>query len=232
MLGPRPQLCFVLVALTLSVGAWGCTQDSIAVGPLSATAPTTEDAGGSGAADTAQVPSSGWTVDVQTPPADGSPRLYLWHALDGQDLLVQVVIDGVDDLVGIAAHLRYDHNALELVESDGDASFLDSLTYRSKLLLHSAPDGRVLLGAARLLPEPPLGGPVAGAKAIEDATWATLRFRARAQPDASTGDAVEIGFDPEHLLARVSTYDRVQLAVGRLLVTPPAPGAPAAAEAP
>ncbi len=195
----------VLAALALVVplallALAGCGEDDVvAKAGADAGADVLADVGGVGGDDVGARAG----LDATATGATSGARVELAPTLlaDGT-LEVRVLIRDVDDLFGLAAHLRYDAAALELVSSKGHP-VLGGSGWEPRTLVHARP-GRLLLGGARVRVG---GSPYAqlqGAK-VGNQLWATLVFRKiGAGPTA-------LSFDPAHLLARAADYSVVAL---------------------
>jgi len=197
----RAVLAALVLVVPLALLALpGCGEDEVVVkAGADAAAEVLADGGGAGGEDvgaraglqaTATGATSGARVELApTLLADGT-------------LEVRVLIRDVDDLLGLAAHLRYDAGALELVSSKGHP-VLGGSGWEPRTLIHVRP-GRVLLGGARVRVGGSPYAPLQGAK-VGNQVWATLIFR-----KVSAGDTA-LSFDPAHLLARAADYSVVPL---------------------
>jgi hypothetical protein len=121
-----------------------------------------------------------------------------WHADIGM-VTARVFIANFPAVYGVAGHLRYDPEGLELAKltmSDvpkGLAS--DAQTWTARSVGKEVPAGRILLGGARIALHPHPFLPLEGAKVGRE-LWATAQFRVKKPGD------FKLSFDPDHDVAR------------------------------
>ncbi len=124
----------------------------------------------------------------------------VWNE-EAASLEVRVYVGGFAALYGLAGHLRYDPEGLELKQLDmkpvpmGPNS--DSPTWTARSVGKDVPAGRILMGGARLARKPHIYLPLEGAK-VNRELWATAHFRVK-----QVGDW-KLEFDPAQTVTRGS----------------------------
>ena len=203
MKSPRRTPCIAMLAALLLLAS--CTEETAvsSAGSADAAAIGTDVIGADGAANpndpTVQGPGHG---------AGGYAEISGQWDAKSQRLKVAVWVGSIKDLLGIAAHLRYDPKALQLTKLElqsiaemGDAG---PGVWQSRGIAKDGPPGRILLGSARfrtaiapfLFPE--------GA-AVEREKWVALEFAV-----LTTGET-KLRFDPPSQLARSGEGTALQL---------------------
>ncbi len=183
----------------LALSACGASETSEPDAELVADVSTTQD----GLGDDGDV-TSGPGVALTTQGTQTGPRVVLEGKAESADEFeVRVLVRDIPNLYGIAAHLVWDESALELVSHNGHLMMI-ATDMRSRTLVKPSGKSRLLLGAARYRDGGSPWAPLVGAK-VTNQIWATLRFR------VLTSGKHSIAFDPDHLLAKSSTYEDLAL---------------------
>jgi hypothetical protein len=208
------SVCAMVAGLSTVVG---CAQDDVAAeGPKVDIAGEATDAAttrtGNASGDVVTSGTIGQpTRVISTQPTKGA-RVTLDHELaDDDQIVVKVTIRSFDNLYGIAAHLRYDAKALELVAIKGH-DVLNNFSHSSRTVAKESPSGRLLLGAARFLNNSKPWSTLQGAS-VDSELWATLRFAVHVE-----GEHV-VSFDPARSFAKDSKYVDVATKWGELRIT-------------
>lgn len=196
-----PWLTLWIIPVFLSCSA--CSDDDVTVGaaPADATAAQGDTAI---AKDTA----SGPAPTIVGEPHKADPYVEMageWDA-NTRHVVVTVWIGGIKNLLGIAAHLRYDPEALQLVKGEVLAVAQGKGipgSNKTRAVYNDALPGRVLLGSARFATNPlPWTAPTGAAVSRE--AWVKLEF-APLKAGATT-----LGFDPHTTLLRSDDGTEIQ----------------------
>ncbi len=188
-----PSLFLWIVPVIVLVSA--CSDDAVTAGAPAADANAT----GSDtviAADT----NAGPAVAIVAEPHAADPYVEMagvWEP-SSRHVVVTVWIGGIKNLLGLAAHLRYDPEALQLVKGEVLAVAQGKGVpgaNKTRAVYNDAMPGRVILGSARFATNPlPWIAPTGAAVTRE--AWVKLEF-APLRAGAST-----LGFDPRSTLLR------------------------------
>lgn len=195
---------FAIAAVVLAAA---CGHDDPVASAPAPNAPDTQAADAAIAQDTTPAP-------IALPSLDGGPEPVVsyvhitgeWVA-EGQKLRVRVWIGRFDELFGIAGHLRYDPDALELLTLEphhvpqGPSASAD---WEAVSLAEDTPKGRILMGGARFRLKPSIYDPMLGVK-VEREPWLVAEFKVKKVGTTS------LHFDPATITAR--TAKGVDLAV-------------------
>lgn len=132
---------------------------------------------------------------------------------ESRHIKVQVSVAHFADLFGVAGHLHYDPEILQLTALQAIGVPMGKkgagFDYTPKAMAKESPVGRLLVGGARIVNQPSPFYPQEGI-AVERETWLVLEFAVLAEK------STKIAFDPGTLVVKTGDYKDLQADWGHL----------------